>query len=172
MDPQIRQFFYPNGRLQSEMTVVNGKAHGLTRDYHPNGQLSAEMPVENGLQHGTIRHWATDGRFLGEYQMEHGTGVAKLWYDNGALHAEVPMSNRLLTGRQKSWDEKGEAAITFYWIRGKKVSRKRYLEACANDRELPQYPDEKPHSAKSASRSRAPCRTRTISTPEPLVNSR
>lgn len=74
--------------------------------------------------------------------MEHGTGVAKAWHDNGMLHTEVAMAKGLLNGRQKSWDEEGEPAGTLYWIRGKKVSRKKYFEATVADPALPQYPDE------------------------------
>lgn len=144
MSGQTRQFFHPNGRLQSEIPLVNGRPHGITMDYHPNGQLAAEIPVENGLQHGTARLWATDGRLLGEYEMKHGTGVAKIWYDNGVVQSEVPMVKGLVTGRQRSWDEKAEPGATLYWIRNKKVSRKKYLEAAAADPTLPQYPDEKP----------------------------
>jgi antitoxin component YwqK of YwqJK toxin-antitoxin module len=57
----------------------------------------------------------------------------------------------LPTGRQKCWDENGDFVVEAYWIKGKKVSRKRYLEACKTDSELPQYPEPKsPISRKKA----------------------
>lgn len=119
---------------------MNGRLHGITRQFHPNGQLEAELPYDNGLPHGIAKFWATDGRFLGEFQMEHGTGVVRMWYEDGSLQAEVPFLRGLLTGRQKSWDEVGEPFATLFWIRGQKATRKKYLEACKTDPELPRYP--------------------------------
>lgn len=122
---------------------MNGRTHGLKRDYHPNGQLAAEISYKNGLQHGTAKIWAADGRFLGEYALEHGTGLGKVWYDNGDLHSEVFLLKGLPTGRQKAWYEDGVSVPDTYWIRGKKVSRKKYFEACKIDSELPRYPETK-----------------------------
>ena len=65
----------------------------------------------------------------------------KQWYDNGCLSSEVSVVKGLITGRQKTWYEDGEPVPDAYWIRGKRVSRKKYFEACKTDSELPQYPE-------------------------------
>jgi antitoxin component YwqK of YwqJK toxin-antitoxin module len=98
---------------------------------------------EDGVVHGVAKAWATDGRFLGEYTLDHGTGLAKKWHDNGIPWLEVPFVNGLPTGRQHTWYEDGEPAPDIYWIKGKKVSRKKYHEACKMDSELPYYPESK-----------------------------
>ncbi|EEF60256.1 hypothetical protein Cflav_PD2952 [Pedosphaera parvula Ellin514] len=75
--------------------------------------------------------------------MEHGVGVHRDWYDNGILSQELDAYKGLPNGRQKCWDENGEFPLETYYIMGKKVSRKKYLEACKTDPKLPQYPEEK-----------------------------
>ena len=134
----VKRDYYPSGILRSETPMAFGRVHGLTKGWHSNGVLASEVPFENGMQHGVAKFWAADGRFLGDYLMDHGTGVVKLWYDNGVLRSEVPFLSGLLTGCQKSWDELGEPGATVYWIRGKKVSRKKYIQASTADTALPQ----------------------------------
>ncbi len=119
--------------------MVNGRPHGVRRDYHPNGQLAAEITYEHGVQHGLAKMWASDGRFLGAYALDRGTGIAKNWHDNGVQSSEVPLLKGVPTGRQKTWYEDGEPVADAYWIRGKQISRKKYLEACQSDPDLPKY---------------------------------
>jgi len=151
MSSQVQRVLYPNGQLKAEAPMVNGRIHGLKRDYHPNGQVALEIPFYHGLPNGMAKVCAADGRLLGEYTMEHGTGVMKLWHGNGVLASEVSMVEGFITGRQRTWYEDGLPVPDMYWIRGKKVSRKKYLEACKTDPELPQYPETKsPVSRKKA----------------------
>jgi hypothetical protein len=145
MSSQVQRVLYPNGQLKAEAPMVNGRIHGLKRDYHPNGQLALEIPFYHGLPNGTAKVWAADGRSLGDYTMEHGTGVMKLWHSNGVPASEVSMVEGLITGRQKIWYEDGKALPETYWIRGRKATRKNYLEACKTDPDLPRYEEgEKP----------------------------
>jgi antitoxin component YwqK of YwqJK toxin-antitoxin module len=129
MNSKVTRLFHPNGALRAEIPLQNGRPHGLRKDWHLNGTLAAEIPFENGLQHGVTKAWATDGRLLGEYVMEHGVGTFKSWYDNGVLSQEIEMRAGEPNGRQRSWDENGEFVGEAYWIKGKKLSRKKYIEA-------------------------------------------
>jgi len=72
--------------------------------------------------------------------MVQGTGVVKLWYDNGVVSSEISMVRGLPTGRQRAWDETGAKVAEVYWIKGKRVSRKKYSEARKTDAGLPEYP--------------------------------
>ena len=154
MAVQIQHYFHPNGRLRIEIPQLNGRPHGLSRAYHSNGQLASEISYENGLQHGPARAWAIDGRFLGEYILEHGTGVAMQWHENGTLWGELPLQKGMPTGRQRTWLENGESIPGSYWVRGEKLSRKKYLEACKNDPDLPRYNDSNTKSAVTPSRAK------------------
>jgi hypothetical protein len=46
------------------------------------------------------------------------------------------------TGRQIVYFEDGELAGTTYWLENKRVSKKRYIEACEEDPRLPRYDDD------------------------------
>ena len=99
--------------------------------------------------------------------MDHGSGIAKMWYANGVQSGELPVSKGLLNGCQKTWYEDGKSVPDNYFIRGKKVSRKKYFEVCMTDPELPRYPEPKwPVSRKkeqSAVKSSRPARTGSYS---------
>ncbi|MEI7729242.1 MAG: hypothetical protein WCO56_06705 [Verrucomicrobiota bacterium] len=142
MNSEVLRLFHSNGSLRIEIQRRNGRAHGMNREYYPNGQLASEIPYEDGFQNGTAKFWAMDGRFLGEYTLNCGSGLAKKWYDNGVLCAEVTLAKGLPHGRQKTWYEDGKPAPDSYWIKAKKVSRKKYLKACEIDPALPLYPEE------------------------------
>ena len=167
MSSEIEQRFHPNGQLESETPTVNGRIHGLQRIWHPNGQLECEATYENGIKNGVVKKWAPDGRFLGEYVMDHGSGIVKMWHANGVQTGEIPLLKGLPNGCQKTWYEDGKAVPDNYFIRGKKVSRKKYFEVCKTDLELPRYPEPKwPVSRKKeqpAIKSSRPARTGSCS---------
>jgi antitoxin component YwqK of YwqJK toxin-antitoxin module len=142
MNTKVQRLFHPNGVLRAEIPLQNSRPHGLRRDRHPNGIIAAEIPFENGLQHGVARAWASDGRLLGEYSMDQGVGVYKAWYENGTLSQELDAYKGLPHGRQKCWDENGDFVAEAYYVMGKKVSKRKYLEACRTAPNLPQYSKE------------------------------
>ena len=39
---EVKQEYYPNGKLKSEMRYKNGKMEGMTKGYYDNGKLKAE----------------------------------------------------------------------------------------------------------------------------------
>ena len=139
MQFQIQRSFHSNGSIRTEVSYENGRRNGLSRTYHTNGQVVEEVRFCNNLLHGVCKSWAVDGRFLGEYRMKHGTGTVIMWYDTGKIQAEVSFVDGLITGRQKSWDEAGEPFSTLFWIRGKKVPKSKYMDACRTDQSLPKY---------------------------------
>ena len=136
MSVEIIRAYHGNGQLRCEIPTVNGRNHGLKRDWHPNGVLASEIPFVDGLEHGTAKVWASDGQLLGEYQMEHGTGMVTIWRADGTISSEGTMLKGEPTGRMRCW-ENGELIVEGYWLNGRKVSRKKYLEACKADPSLP-----------------------------------
>lgn len=74
--------------------------------------------------------------------MRNGTGVFQRWYENGVLSGEISFVNGEMTGRQRCWFEDGELVTSVFWIRGRRVSKKKYKEACAEDSSLPRYDNE------------------------------
>jgi antitoxin component YwqK of YwqJK toxin-antitoxin module len=49
------------GGVLSEGKYVDGKEHGLWRDFYPNGVLASEGSYEHGLEHGEWRFWDQHG---------------------------------------------------------------------------------------------------------------
>jgi hypothetical protein len=71
--------------------------------------------------------------------MDHGTGIVKKWYEDGQLEYETSYIQGQECGRSRIWYEDGELTITEYFIRNRRVSKKKYLEACRSDLTLPRY---------------------------------
>lgn len=136
--------YYPNGQLCGEISLDNGKLVGTNRHWHENGVLSSECSYEDGLQHGVAKQWNKEGKLLGEYKMDHGTGVSKKWYENGQLANEATFVKGQFCGRFRVWFEDGDFVASEFYIRNRKVSKKKYGEACKNDSTLPCYEDKDP----------------------------
>jgi hypothetical protein len=134
--------FYPNGQLEWEGTFVDGRPHGIQRRWYPNGVLSDETPLQDGNYEGIGKHWNNKGELVGTWEVRNGRGVFRMWHENGVLSGELPYLDGNWTGRQRVWFEDGELVTQVFWLRGRKVSRKKYLEACKTDPSLPNYENE------------------------------
>jgi hypothetical protein len=143
---KVEKYFYPNGQLRWEGSFEGERPEGPNRQWHDNGVLKEEHFFEAGLEHGIARKWNNEGKMLGEYHMNHGTGISKNWYENGQLWVEISYIDGQFCGRFRCWFEDGDLVATEYYIRNKKVSKKKYLEACKSDPVLPRYQDAEPKS--------------------------
>ncbi len=141
---RVEKHFYPNGQLESELTYTYFKGSDrswIIKHWHPNGVLESEMPVRNGVPEGVVKHWNEKGELIGQYEMREGTGVQKFWHPGGSLMVENSWVNYERTGRGRYYYEDREVGSETYEIRGRRVSKKKYLEACQNDPSLPRYDD-------------------------------
>lgn len=134
--------YYPDGKLEGEITYVDGQVNGVTRHWHPNGVLESEIPVRNNVVEGIAKFWNDKGELLGTYEIRNGTGIQKMWFQNGQLVGETQWINGQWTGRQTAYFEDGTLAGETYYIRNQKISKKKYYEACKKDPSLPRYEDE------------------------------
>lgn len=139
---KVERTFFPNGALESEVTYVGENIHGTTRMWHENGQLKSEVPVVQSKLHGTAREWNSNGELLGESEFVNGTGLHRSWFESGRLESECYMLNGIPNGRLRSWDEDGVLLIEAYVLASRKVSKKKYLEACAKNDSLPRYEED------------------------------
>ena len=140
----IEEGFHGTGQLRFQAAYVNGVHHGPCRTWHQNGVLATETHYTNGVMDGVVRHWNEQGELLGSYEMKNGTGLTKQWYPNGQLRAEISLVKGSFTGRQRVWFEDGEFVASVFYIRNRKVSKKKYLEACKSDSTLPHYDEKEP----------------------------
>lgn len=139
----IERTFYPNGQVEWEATIKDGKPIGMVRHWYENGVLKQECPCdENGLEHGVVKDWNKEGELVNESRWSHGTGVSKSWFGNGQLESESHYVHGRLCGRMRMWWEDGGIMSTTYYIRDREVSKKKYDEACKTDTSLPRYEDD------------------------------
>jgi len=139
---KVEKRYYANGKIESEITFVDGVPNGINRRWYPNGVLADETPIQNGRCEGVAKHWGENGDLIGTYEMRDGTGLMRTWYNNGVLSGEISFVKGQFTGRQRVWFEDGELVTQLFWIRGRKVSKKKYLEASKEDPSLPRYENE------------------------------
>lgn len=135
----VEKSYHPNGKVASEVTLVNGLPNGVTRAWHPNGFLASEIPVKNGVVEGVAKYWDEKGRLLGTYEIHDGNGIQKTWFPNGNLTGETTLVNGQWTGRQLAYFEDGTLAGESYYIKNAKISKKKYDEACKKNPTLPRY---------------------------------
>ena len=64
------QGFYPNGRLAWETQWVEGKLHGVTKNYDENRKLKEETTWVNGKLHGPARWYDAQGKLRREIVYE------------------------------------------------------------------------------------------------------
>jgi hypothetical protein len=148
--------YYENGALRYEGVQIDGIPHGVIRLWHPNGVLDTEIPMDHGVISGIVKQWNDKGELLGTSDVTNGTGVDRRWYPDGTLQIEIPYVDGATTGRQRIYWDTGELLEVSYWLKNKKVSRKRYLEACQQDPNLPRYEDQPAPRKRRERATRAP----------------
>jgi antitoxin component YwqK of YwqJK toxin-antitoxin module len=140
----IERRWHLNGQLADESNWVDGLPNGVSRRWHANGVLAEEMPVKDGFVEGTVKEWNELGELLGTFEIRNGSGVWKSWHPNGRVSGETTYVNGQFNGRIAAWDETGGLIVEEFQIGGKKVSKRKYLEATKSDPSLPKYNDSEP----------------------------
>ena len=140
--PSCNRAYYDNGHVFQEVPYIGGKITGTFREYHKNGALSFENPMVDGMRHGTCKQWNEEGQLLGSYKMKMGTGFSKRWHPNGKLKFEAHLIKEIFNGRTRLWLESGKLKQETFQIANRRVTKKQYDKACANNPTLPKYKDD------------------------------
>lgn len=160
-----------DGRLTIETPLKNGKKHG--REYIWDifsGNLESVEPYVDGKLHGLAKQYGRKGKVIGTYRFVHGTGYDIWRYEredgsvgiseiftvqDGSLHGyewwlkadqnsvwhERHWQHGEHHGIERMWNEKNSLKRGYpkYWIQGQKVSKRVYLNAAKQDTSLPPY---------------------------------
>ena len=153
---EVRRAYYPDGSIRGEVTLVDGVPEGVSRDWHPNGILASELTLRHGIPEGVGKQWNEKGELLGTYEIKDGTGIQRIWYPNGPLMGEFPWLHGTFNGRSRAYYEDGELAKDTYWLDDQKVSKRRYMEACQHNPELPRYDEPKRPARKPRRKKKTP----------------
>lgn len=143
--------------------VRNGRIAGHKVEYNERGVVIYDEPFVDGVHHGWAKQYDSRGRLLLASPFKHGTGT-DFWCDEkGRLHEEHPHGKSF--GWERWWNrdqrsvssEKGwfgpywhgisrvwtcgtlDADYPEFFIRNKKVSKRRYVAAAKRDSTLPKY---------------------------------
>jgi antitoxin component YwqK of YwqJK toxin-antitoxin module len=139
---KIDRTYHDNGAIATEGMEIDGIPHGIVRHWHPNGVPAMEIPMDHGIIDGVVKQWNEKGELIAVSELNHGTGVLRTLAPEQGIDGEITYVNGKLTGRQISYCA-GELMGVSYWLDDKKVSRKRYLEACKENPALPRYEDDR-----------------------------
>ena len=78
--------YWPDGRLRTEVSYVNGMEDGPSREWYENGNLMSEAAYQKGRAHGVIREWDEAGKLREETRCELGYRLeTKKWDARGNL---------------------------------------------------------------------------------------
>ncbi|MGE5195772.1 MAG: toxin-antitoxin system YwqK family antitoxin, partial [Anaerolineae bacterium] len=114
--------YHPNGQVCQYLEAVDGRAHGLYREWHQNGQLKIDAYVIEGVADITEtaqRSWLFDklcrvfdeeGHLIAEIAYERGQleNPSLYYHPNGQLAESVPYHQNLIHGTVCKFDEQGE----------------------------------------------------------------
>jgi antitoxin component YwqK of YwqJK toxin-antitoxin module len=113
--------YHSNGQIWQFLEVIDGRAHGIYREWHPNGRLKIEASVIEGvadISEMAQTSWLFEGKSV--VWDEEGALVAKIYYDKGTLqepslyyHANgqlqkiIPYNKNEIDGTVKIFDSNG-----------------------------------------------------------------
>lgn len=149
--------YHTNGQISQYLEVVDGRAHGIYREWFSNGRLKLEAPVIEGigdLSEIAQTSWLFDGKSV--VRDEEGLLKAEIFYEkgllessslyyhsNGTLWKYIPYHRNLIDGELKIWDENGKLIESILYSEGMRHGMSRgewdektcsYTEAFEHDR--------------------------------------
>lgn len=139
---KVERSYHENGVIAAESPQMDGVPHGTVRHWHANGILAMEIPMNHGVIDGTVKQWNDKGDLIATSELKNGTGVLRTLNPDQGIDGESTYVNGKLTGRQLCFSG-GDLIGIVYWLENKKVTEKRYREACKHHRNLPQYDDDR-----------------------------
>ena len=98
------------GQRRVEVTIAEGRAHGLSRGWFENGQIEVEEHFVQGVSHGTRTRWFSEGGRKSQVEIRQGqlSGTFREWHPNGQLARETPLRAGVAHGEVRSWDVAGK----------------------------------------------------------------
>lgn len=115
--------FHSNNQLKSKIQYLNGKKHGVEKQWFSSGSISVERFYKNGIKVGNHRAWWSNGsqKFnyhfnkFGEYH-----GNRKEWYYSKQLFRDFNYINGKEDGRQRLWKLDGNIKANYEVVKGER----------------------------------------------------
>lgn len=105
----LKQYFYPNGRLMSQGMLKNSKEDGIWKTWDEQGNLQVKGNFTNGVMDGDWEWFNTLGRRIKFGQFEKGlkTGVWMNYYETGIMMDSGKLVTDRMHGFWKVWYPNG-----------------------------------------------------------------
>ncbi len=71
------KFYFEDGTLKEERLYVNGRVTGLVKTYHPNGKLKELINIEDGKREGPVSIFDEEGKYIKDIYFEGGIQVVE-----------------------------------------------------------------------------------------------
>ncbi|MDH3591028.1 MAG: hypothetical protein OER88_04070 [Planctomycetota bacterium] len=140
---------WPNGKKKVRGQTVDGKRHGLWREWHENGKPFMYVEYKAGKMHGIRREWYDNGQVMVDWiytagrpnkgvvvgyhrngkvkhkfksggKGKHPNQVNTFWYDNGKKQAEGKWVNELQHGKWTYWYRSGKRQRVVHFKKGQR----------------------------------------------------
>ena len=126
--------YHENGHLWQYLEVVDGRAHGMYREWFPNGQVKIEAPLIEGVAdihdlaqstwvfEGICKVWDDQGHLIAEYNYSKGLlqDLARYFFPSGTLQKSIPYIQGEIHGTMRVFDENGFVIEEISYVKGEK----------------------------------------------------
>jgi antitoxin component YwqK of YwqJK toxin-antitoxin module len=130
---EVEKTYHENGKINTELEVVNKMAHGLYKSYYDNGQLKVMIKFENGLQvDGLVNSYDEGGNLVRTVNVINGNknGLFKEFFSSGNLKKEGEYKDDEIIGKPTEYSEDGSIKIDIMenknslpiWFKGELLS--------------------------------------------------
>jgi antitoxin component YwqK of YwqJK toxin-antitoxin module len=108
-DHGLRQEFYEDGTIKSEINYVNDSKHGQWKEYYENGKLARLTNYANGRKHGQEKVYYINGALkrLTNFVNDEENGEETLYYETGKIKEKKHFKMGTKTGKWTWHDEDG-----------------------------------------------------------------
>lgn len=115
--------YYANGRMSSELPIVNGKAEGVMRTWDTSGVVIEEISYSKGKPHGSYHKADGQGRTLtkGYYKNGAKDSTWTEYYLTGAVRSQKNYRSGSECGQFCEWYENGQKALEYHTSAGGKM---------------------------------------------------
>lgn len=119
---ELRQEYYPGGKLMSEINYEEGIENGPAKWYYPSGKIKQEGIYENGRLEGDIIAYYENGQVWEEgfitYTPNSYNQKIIFFYKNGNKRQEYTVKEALPDGIYKEYYENGNIKIEISYKKG------------------------------------------------------
>ena len=129
--------YHDNGQLCQYLEAVDGRAHGIYREWFPNGQLKIEASVVEGVAdihdlakatwifQGPCKVWEDQGNLIGAFHYEKGVlhSPAHYYFKSGKLQKIIPYAEGEIHGTLQVFDEEGNTVQEVPYFKNEKQGK-------------------------------------------------